>query len=108
MPSSPFARSAVLAAGVSITVDLGIPYPIRRIEFYPLDFGRHVDLFMKGYELQASDGSPQSTDARGEPVFTLLSAVPDNALQVVQDTSFVPQHLRYLRLVSTSAQPFEM
>lgn len=94
--------------GVSIHVDLGIPYPVERIVFYPLDYGYHIDMYMKGYELLASDGSVKETDADGEPIYSLLHAVPDNDQRVVVDTSFVPQYLRYLQLRCTSPQPFEL
>jgi hypothetical protein len=94
--------------GVAFFVDLGIPYPVSRISFYPLDLGYHQDMYMKGYELLASDGSPAQTDAAGNPVYMLLSAVPDNDQRAVVDSSFVPQHLRYVQLKSTSGQAFEL
>lgn len=94
--------------GVSISVDLGIPYPVSQISFYPLDFGTHADLFIKGYELEANDGSPEKTDEYGEPIYTLLDAEPINTESVVRNGNFPSQHLRYIRLTSTSPQAFEL
>ena len=64
--------------GVLINVDLGIPFPVSEISFYPLDFGAHVDLYLKGYELFANDGSPENVDEGGQPLYTLLDAAPSN------------------------------
>jgi hypothetical protein len=94
--------------GVSIYVDLGAPFPVDEIRFYPLNFGVHQDLYLKGYELFANDGSPETLDARGIPVYRLLDAVPVNPDVNVINTNFPPQFIRYLRLRSTSPQPFEI
>lgn len=95
-------------AGVTIFVDLGIPFPVSEISFYPLDFGVHADLFIKGYELAANDGSPGEVDERGELIFSLLDADPLNPESVVRNNGFPPQHIRYIRLTSTSPQAFEL
>lgn len=95
-------------AGVAIVVDLGVPFPVSEVSFYPLDFGAHVDLFVKGYELYANDGSPAAIDEHGEPIFSLLDAVPVNQDVVVRSDRFVPQHMRYLKFRATSPQAFEM
>ncbi|MFC1526334.1 hypothetical protein ACFL6X_05945 [Candidatus Latescibacterota bacterium] len=95
-------------AGVAIEVDLGIPFPVNEIAFYPLQFGSHVDLFVKGYELYANDGSPDRVDERGEPIYSLLSAVAANADMVVRNQAFSPQHVRYIKLRLTSPQAFEL
>lgn len=95
-------------AGVSIVVDLGIPFPVDEVSFYPLDFASHVDLFVRGYELYGNDGRPQSVDPRGDPAFRLLHAEAANADVVVRDRGFAPQHLRYIRLRITSPQAFEL
>ena len=93
---------------VSLIVDLGIPFPVSEISFYPLDFGIHADLFIKGYELEASDGSPEEMDERDEPIYTLLDAVPLNTEAEVRNRNFSPQHMRYIKLTSTSPQAFEL
>jgi hypothetical protein len=95
-------------AGVSIVVDLGVPYPVSDISFYPLSLGAHVDQFVKGYELYANDGSPTAVDERGEPLFALLEAVPTNMDVVVRSSRFIPQHMRYIKLRITSPQAFEL
>ena len=94
-------------ANASITVDLGIAFPVSRISFYPLDFGIHADLFLKGYELSANDGAPENVDGRGNLVFTLLNAVPDN-FDLVAESEFPLQYLRYVKITSTSPQAFEL
>lgn len=95
-------------AGVSIIVDLGIPFPVSQVSFYPLSFGRHVSLFMRGYQLFANDGDPDNVDERGQPVFSLLSEVPSNVDVVVRDSRFPPQHIRYIKLRATAPESFEL
>jgi len=95
-------------AGVAIFVDLGIPFPVSEISFYPLSFGVHTDMFMKGYELAANDGSAEEVDERGELIFSLLDADPLNPEPVVQSDAFPPQHIRYIKLTCTSPQAFEL
>ena len=107
--------------GVTIYVDLGFPYPVDEIRFYPLhktpegdrkysgfDWGTHEDLYLKGFELYANDGSEVTLDATGKPMYHLLDAVPTNTNVVVVDTTFEPQHIRYLKIRSTSAEAFEI
>lgn len=94
-------------ANASIIVDLGIAYPVSQVLFYPLDFGIHADLFLKGYELSANDGAPENVDDRGDLIFTLLDAVPNN-FELVAKSEFALQYLRYIKLTSTSPQPFEL
>lgn len=94
--------------GVCIYIDLGAPYPVDEIKFYPLLFGAHQDLYMKGYELYANDGSPETRDEKGRPVFHLLDAVPTNTDVVIVNRNFPPQYMRYIKLRCTSPQPFEI
>lgn len=94
--------------GVCIYIDLGAPYPVDEIKFYPLLFGAHQDLYMKGYELYANDGSPETQDEKGRPIFHLLDAVPTNTDVVVDNRNFPPQYIRYIKLRCTSPQPFEI
>jgi len=108
--------------GVTIYVDLGGAYPVKEVKFYPLnrktgsdlvekypdfDWGPHEDLYVKGYELWANDGSAKTQDEEGRPIYHLLSAVPVNTNIVVTDTSFQPQHIRYLKLWCSN-DPFEI
>lgn len=95
-------------SGVSIVVDMGIPFPVDEIRFYPLSLGSHVELFVRGYELWVNDGSPDNVDERNEPIFSLLDAVPTNVDVVVRNSRFPPQHIRYMRLKVTSPEAFEL
>lgn len=94
--------------GVTIYADLGAPFPVSLVEFAPLLQGAHADRFVRGYELYASDGSAANRDAEGNPIYALLSAVPTNVRPAVVDSSFRPQHIRYLRLRITKEGPFEI
>lgn len=94
--------------GVSIVVDLGIPYPVSEVVFYPLRTGATRDYFVRGYELFGNDGDPEKVNSLGEPVFTKLSQNPTNTSVVVRDDSFPPQHLRYIKLRITAPNPFEL
>ncbi|HID96410.1 MAG TPA: hypothetical protein EYP53_10210 [Candidatus Latescibacteria bacterium] len=109
--------------GVTVYADLGQAYPVRLVRFYPLnrqldpalisrypdfDWGAHESLYMKGYELWANDGSPETQDKDGRPIYSLLSAVPVNQNVVVADSSFPLQHIRYLKLRCAVSEPFEI
>lgn len=92
--------------GVVIYVDLGAPYPVRRVKFWPLLYGEFQDYYLKGYELYANDG--EEVDEEGKPIYHLLSAVPTNTHVVVDDSSFTPQYIRYLKLRSSRPDPFQI
>lgn len=94
--------------GVTIYIDLGAPFPVNQIIFYPLKTGLHQELYMKGYELWASEGSKETTNADGQPVYHFLHGVPLNSTRVVNDSSFTPQHIRFIKIKSTADQPFEI
>ncbi|HDI00420.1 MAG: hypothetical protein DRP94_04785 [Candidatus Latescibacterota bacterium] len=92
--------------GVVIYVDLGAPYPVKRVKFWPLLYGEFQDYYLKGYELYANDG--EEVDEEGKPIYHLLSAVPTNTQVVVDDSSFTPQYIRYLKLRSSRPDPFQL
>jgi len=94
--------------GVAIYVDLGAAYPVDEIKFYPLLAGAHQDLYMKGYELYANDGTPETLSEYGDPIYTLLDAMPTNIHAVVDNMNFPAQHMRYVKLRCTSPQSFEI
>ncbi|RKY73630.1 MAG: hypothetical protein DRQ24_02065 [Candidatus Latescibacterota bacterium] len=110
--------------GVSIYIDLGAPYPVDEISFYPLcreklplkvqqemgseSLARHEDCYMKGYELWAHDGGPGNRDEWGRPEYHLLDNVPTNTERVVVNQNFPPQHIRYIKLRCLSQMPFEI
>ena len=93
--------------GVIIFIDLGSAFPVDEFKFYPLSFGAHRDLYMKGFELSVNDGSPETLNEEALPIYSLVRAVPRN---VNQETTvqFAAQHVRFLKLRSSSAQPFEI
>jgi hypothetical protein len=95
-------------AGVSFVVDLGIPYPVSEVAFYPLRSGSSADYFVRGYQLFGNDGDPNKVDRVGEPVFSALSADATNPSVVVRDDHFPPQHLRYVKLRISAPNPFEL
>ena len=99
--------------GVTIYIDLGAPYPVEEIKFYPLHgdldpTGEHSDLYMKGYEVYANDGSPETQDEYGRPIYHLIAAEPTNTDVVVTIDVFPPQYIRYIKLRCTSPLPFEL
>jgi len=99
--------------GVTIYIDLGAPYPVEEIKFYPLygdldPTGEHSDLYMKGYEVYANDGSPETLDEYGEPIYHLIAAEPTNTDVVVTIDVFPPEYIRYIKLRCTSPLPFEL
>jgi len=93
--------------GVAIYIDLGAAFPVSEIKFYPLQFGDHPDKYMKGYELFANDGRPETQDEEGRPIFHLLNAVPTNTSVIVTE-GFPPEYIRFVKLRCTSRQPFEI
>lgn len=93
--------------GVAIYIDLGAAFPVSEIKFYPLQFGDHPDKYMKGYELFANDGRPETQDEEGRPIFHLLNAVPTNTSVIVTE-SFPPEYIHFVKLRCTSRQPFEI
>jgi hypothetical protein len=94
--------------GVTIYADLGSPFPVSQVRFTPLRSGVHADRFIKGYELFSNNGADETQDAAGNPIYTLLSAVPTNVDVAVADSSFPPQHVRFLKLRITKEGPFEI
>jgi len=95
-------------SGVTFVADLGVPFPVSQISFFPLDFGLHLERFVQGYELHGNDGSPETLDEFGDPDFFLLSSVPTNNDVVVRNSRFTSRHLRYVKLRITHPAPFEI
>ena len=106
--------------GVSFYIDLGMPLPVNEIIFRPLLFGHHQDLFIKGYELLANDGSDETMAACGDPGlgnwwrrggtcgFNLLDQVATNVDPEVRNSNFTTQYIRFVQIKVTSPQPFEI
>ncbi|MBI4531222.1 MAG: discoidin domain-containing protein [Candidatus Latescibacteria bacterium] len=97
--------------GRTIFLDLGEPFPLNRIVFYPRQTGAdasghaYKDDFLKGYEVLVGDG--RSYTSAGQPVYKLLKADRRNRQSKV-DVQFPPQSVRFIRLRSTSPQSFEV
>ena len=103
-----FVRRATSNAGVSIVIDLGVPFPVNEIRFYPRLVDPHDDNFVRGYQLFANDGNPAVVDQFGKPVFFLLDEVATNFTPLVQNSDFPPQYIRYIKFRATAPDPFEM
>jgi hypothetical protein len=86
--------------GVAVYIDLGAAFPVSEIKFYPLSCGNHPDLYMKGYELFANDGRPETQDEEERPIFHLLNAVPTNTGVVVTENNFPPQYIRFVKYLA--------
>ena len=91
--------------GLLFDFDLGAIFGVNRIRFFPTPAGQRE--FMKGYELFMNDGSPKSVTETGlvwgEPV-----AREDQNEEVEVDIRFPTRFVRFIRLRSTTASPFEL
>ena len=91
--------------GLLFDFDLGAIFGVNRIRFFPTPTGQRE--FMKGYELFMNDGSPKSVSevglVWGEPV-----AREDQNEEVDVDIRFPTRFVRFIRLKSTTASPFEL
>ena len=99
------AGQSVGTRGLLFDFDLGAIFGINRVSFFPTPTGRRE--FMKGYELYMNDGSPKSvTEAGlvwGEPV-----AQENQNEEADVDIRFPTRFVRFIRLKSTTASPFEL
>ena len=104
----------VLAFGAMFDVDLGAPFGVNRIQFFPRnapgfetpDFPFQND-YLRAYELLVNDGSENARDESGRPVLTSFKLELQNDLPVV-DLRIPPQYLRFLRLKSQTVVGFEI
>ena len=107
-----FLGGASSKAGVSIIIDLGAPFPVDEIRFHPRLRDPHDDDFVRGYQLFANDGDPEAVDVLGKPDLKspafLLTQEATNVNPLVQNSSFPPQYIRYIRFRNTAPEPFEM
>ena len=98
--------------GRTFYFDLGAPYSIDRIVFYPRQEGQddegfpYRDDYMKGYELFINDGRDESF-LGGQPTYRMLRSNRKNKQSVV-DISFSLQPIRIIKLRSASALKFEI
>ena len=104
----------VLAFGAMFDIDLGAPFGVNRIQFFPRnapgfetpDFPFQND-YLRAYELLVNDGSENATDESGRPVLTSFKLELQNDQPVV-DLRIPPQYLRFLRLKSQTVVGFEI
>ncbi len=104
----------VLAFGAMFDVDLGAPFGVNRIQFFPRnapgfetpDFPFQND-YLRAYELLVNDGSENARDESGRPVRTSFKLELQNDQPVV-DLRIPPQYLRFLRLKSQTVVGFEI
>ena len=104
----------VLSFGAMFDIDLGAPFGVNRIQFFPRnapgfatpDFPFQND-YLRAYELLVNDGSENATDESGRPVLTSFKLELQNDQPVV-DLRIPPQYLRFLRLKSQTVVGFEI
>jgi len=104
----------VLAFGAMFDIDLGAPFGVNRIQFFPRnapgfetpDFPFQND-YLRAYELLVNDGSENARDESGRPVLTSFKLVLQHDQPVV-DLRIPPQYLRFLRLKSQTVVGFEI
>ena len=104
----------VLAFGAMVDIDLGAPFGVNRIQFFPRnapgfevpDFPFQND-YLRAYELLVNDGSENARDESGRPVLTSFKLELQNDQPVV-DLRIPPQYLRFLRLKSQTVVGFEI
>jgi len=96
-------KSARSQAGALFSWDLGAPYPIDRIRFYPA--ADDPDAFIKAFEIRINDG--QDFNDINRPNYELLRRVEVNKESVV-DLSFAPLQGRFLQLKVLSKTVFNL
>jgi hypothetical protein len=90
-------------AGATFFWDLGAPYPIERVRFYPDP--DDPDSFIKAFELLVSDGT--EFDAANRPLYRLLQRVETNRDQIV-DLEFASFQGRFFQLKVLSKSIFNL
>ncbi|NKB68211.1 MAG: hypothetical protein GKR89_14210 [Candidatus Latescibacteria bacterium] len=90
-------------AGATFFWDLGAPFPVERIRFFPDP--DDPDAFIKAFELRINDGETFNNINR--PDYDLLRRVEANR-QMVVDIEFAPLQSRFLQLVVLSKTVFNL
>ncbi|MFH1008558.1 MAG: gliding motility-associated C-terminal domain-containing protein [Candidatus Latescibacterota bacterium] len=101
-----FFNRSITNDGIEINVLLPASLPVSRIRFFPLFFQGLEDLYMKGFEIYSNDGSRETQDEKGNPIYSLFHASPGNREPIVDLARPVPEYMRYVTLKSTAADPF--
>ncbi|MFT5086026.1 MAG: hypothetical protein ACI906_000521 [Candidatus Latescibacterota bacterium] len=90
-------------AGTTFFWDLGAPFPINRVRFFPDP--DDIDSFIKAFELRVNDGEDYNEGNR--PLYQLLRRVEGNRDPVV-DLVFPPLQGRFLQLKVLSKSAFNL
>ena len=90
-------------AGATFFWDLGAPFPVDRIRFFPTP--DDIDAFIKAFELQVNDG--ETFNQINRPAYTLLRRIEVNKEAAV-DIAFAPIQGRFLRLQVLSKSAFNL
>ena len=96
-------KSAQSQAGATFFWDLGAPFPIDRIRFFPDP--DDSDAFLKAFELRVNDGENFNEISR--PEYAQLRRVETNRNSTV-DIKFAPLQGRFLQLVALSKTAFNL
>lgn len=97
--------------GRTFYFDLGRMFSASRIVFYPRQTGEdesghpYKDDYLRGFDLFISDG--RSFDLQGQPIYRILTRKRGNTQSIVE-ISFPLQSLRFVKLRSAAADPFEI
>lgn len=107
MKSTPAKK--VYPYGVLVDLDLGARFGVNRIRFFPRmsELFPFQDDFMRGYEIYLNDGTKQTADEGGRPIFKLIRHEEQNSQPVV-DFTMPLQYVRYIRLRSLSLVGWEL
>ena len=80
---------------VPMFFDLGAPFPVERIRIHIRP--DHAENLIREYRLWVNDGSEETQNEFGDPIWTLLKQETDN-LKVVVDLDIEPQIIRHIYL----------
>ena len=96
-------KTARSQAGAAFFWDLGAPFPVNRIRFFPDP--NDIDAFIKAFELRVNDGENYNDINR--PQYELLRRVEVNRNSTV-DIEFAPLQARFLQLLVLSKTAFNL
>lgn len=96
-------KSAQSQAGATFFWDLGAPFPVNRIRFFPDP--DDPDAFIKAFELLINDG--ENFNSINRPEYERLRRIDVNRQQVV-DLEFAPLQGRFLQLIVRSKSVFNL
>lgn len=100
--SSGVFKTAQSQAGATFFWDLGAPFPVNRIRFFPAP---DDDAFVKAFELRVNDG--ENFNDINRPQYELLRRIEVNRESTV-DIEFAPLQGRFLQLIVLSKTVFNI